>query len=130
MAEPPPLPDLLGLPSAAVVAVPANGLEVFRLVRSDPPTTADFQPSRYQRRRNIPELLRVGLSHYLTAEAAAAYLRQPGSQVARVTLSTGLPAHVARTFSRTNPLHVTVWARADLLVAHASVVRGGAEGLP
>jgi hypothetical protein len=83
----------------------------------------------YQRRRNIPELLRVGLSHYLTAEAAAAYLRQPGSQVARVTLSTSLPAHVARTFSRTNPLHVTVWARADLLVAHASVVRGGAEGL-
>ncbi len=122
MAEPLPLPDALGLPAGAVVAVPPDGLDVFRLVRRDPPSIEDFRPSRHQRRRDVPLLLGVGLSHYLSAEAAAAYIRQPGSMVGRVRLAAGLPTHVARTFTRTNPLHVTIWATPDLLVACTTVV--------
>lgn len=122
MADLPPRPDALGLPAGAVVAVPGDGLDVFRLVRSDPPTADDFRPSRHQRRRDVPLLFAVGLSHYLSFDAAAAYIRRPGSLVARVNLAAGLPIHVARTFTATNPLHVTVWATPELLLAHATVV--------
>ncbi|MGH9068353.1 MAG: hypothetical protein ACRD0J_12840 [Acidimicrobiales bacterium] len=123
MMPEPPLPESFGLPPGTVVAVPGAGLEVFRLVRSDPPTRADFLPSPHHRRPEVPQLLRVGLSHYLSAGAAASYIRRPGSLVARVTLDSGLAAHVARTFTRTNPSHVTVWAAPELLVVRAVVVR-------
>ncbi|MGZ8676817.1 MAG: hypothetical protein ACXWXU_08280, partial [Solirubrobacterales bacterium] len=62
-----PTPRAHGLPSAAVIAVPVDGLTVFRLVRSDPPTEADFKgqsPSRAGL-SGLPELLRLGVSHFL-----------------------------------------------------------------
>jgi hypothetical protein len=67
-------------------------------------------------------LFAVGLSHCLSHEAAAAYIRRPASLVARVNLAADLPIHVARTFTATNPQHVTVWATPELLLAHATVV--------
>lgn len=93
-----PTPAPLGLPREAVVAVPADGLTVYRLVRSDPPTLRDFLPPSPElaAQRGWPELLRAGLSHFLTAEQAGRARRHRVSRIARVDLAT------ARDLRRTN----------------------------
>lgn len=62
-----PTPGPLGLPRRAVIAVPADGLTVYRLVLSDPPSEADFAPQPLERagRLGWPEILRLGVSHFL-----------------------------------------------------------------
>lgn len=117
-----PTPGQLGLPRAAVIAVPADGLTVYRLVRGDPPTLRDFQlPSpELAARLGWPELLRVGLSHFLRPEQAERVRRSPVSRIAAVDLTEGVGIYVART-GRT-PGHVTVWARPEALLAAARVV--------
>ncbi len=116
-----PTPDALGLPGAAVIAVPPDGLTVYRLVRSDPPTPRDFElPSpRLAAIRAWPELLRAGFSHFLTPGQAERVRRSPVSRIAEVELGAGSGTYVART-GRT-PGHVTVWARVDVLLAAARV---------
>jgi hypothetical protein len=116
-----PTPRAHGLPSAAVIAVPVDGLAVFRLVRSDPPTEGDFtgqSPSR-ARLSGLPELLRLGVSHFLTAEGAERVRRDERSSLARVVLRPDRGIHAARTGSRD---HVTVWAPAGELLEAAKVV--------
>ena len=117
-----PTPSPLGLPRGAVIAVPADGLTVYRLVRSEPPTLRDFQPPSPERARRLgwPELLRAGLSHFLRAEQAERVRRSPVSLVVQVDLAAGAGIHVART-GRT-PGHVTVWARPEALLEAARVV--------
>lgn len=117
-----PTPDALGLPRAAVIAVPPDGLTVYRLVRSDPPTLRDFElPSpRLAAIRAWPELLRAGFSHFLTPEQAERVRRSPVSRIVEVEVGAGSGAYVART-GRT-PGHVTVWARAEVLLAAARVL--------
>jgi hypothetical protein len=118
-----PTPGPLGLPPEAVIAMPAaEGLAVYRLVRSDPPTLRDFQPPVAERARRLawPELLRAGLSHFLGPEQAERVRRSPVSLVARVELAVGLGIYVART-GRT-PGHVTVWAPPDVLLEAARIV--------
>ncbi len=73
-----PTPLDLGLPPEAVVAVPADGLPLYRLIRSETPLASDFAPVAPERAAvvGLPELLRVGLSHYLEpwqAEAVRAH---------------------------------------------------------
>jgi hypothetical protein len=116
-----PTPGPLGLPRGAVIAVPADGLTVYRLVRSDPPTLRDFQrPSRELADRfGWPELLRAGLSHFLGPEQTDRVRRSPVSRIAAVDLR-GAGIYVART-GRT-PGHVTVWARPEALLAAARTV--------
>jgi hypothetical protein len=117
-----PTPVSLGLPREAVVAVPADGLTVYRLVRSDPPTLRDFLPAspKLAAQRRWPELLRAGLSHFLTTEQAERVRRHRVSRIARVDLAGGRGIYVART-GRT-PGHVTVWAQAAILLQAARVV--------
>ena len=64
----------LGLPKEAVVAVHADGLTLYRLVRSDPPALRDFLPPSPElaAQRGWPELLRAGLSHFLRPGASRA----------------------------------------------------------
>ena len=103
-----PTPRLHGLRRDAVIAVAADGLVVYRLVRSDPPTARDFEPPRPElaERRGWPELHRAGLSHFLRPEQAERIRRSPVSRVAAVRLAAGSGIYVART-GRT-PGHVTV----------------------
>ena len=117
-----PTPSELGLPPEAVIAVPAGGLTVYRLVRSDPPTIRDFQPPspNLADRRGWPELHRAGLSHFLRLEQTELVRRSPVSLVATVRLVAGSGIYLART-ART-PGHVTVWARPEALLRAARVV--------
>jgi hypothetical protein len=105
-----PIPGPLGLPRDAVIAVPADGLTVYRLVLSDPPTEADFTPQPLERAERLgwPEIVRLGVSHFLERGQAEVQRRRRDSRVARVTLAAGRRIHVART-GRTAG-HVTVWA--------------------
>jgi len=118
-----PTPVPLGLPREAVVAVAADGLTLYRLVRSDPPTLRDFLPPSPElaAQRRWPELLRAGLSHFLTPEQAERVRRHRVSRIARVDLEGSRGTYVART-GRT-PGHVTVWAQAAVLLEAARVVR-------
>jgi hypothetical protein len=102
--------------------MPAEGLAVYRLVRSEPPTLRDFQPPSAERARRLgwPELLRAGVSHFLRPEQAERVRRSPVSRVARVDLAAGLGIYVART-GRT-PGHVTVWAPPEVFLEAARVV--------
>ena len=104
------------------MAVPADGLALYRLVRSDPPTLRDFVPPSPElaAQRRWPELLRAGLSHFLRPEQAERVRRDPVSRIARVELEGGRGIYVART-GRT-PGHVTVWAQAAVLLEAAHVV--------
>jgi hypothetical protein len=117
-----PTPAPLGLPREAVIAVRADGLTLYRLVRSDPPTLRDFLPPSPElaAQRRWPELLRIGLSHFLTPEQAERVRRQRVSHIARVDLERGHGIYVART-GRT-PGHVTVWGLPALLLKAARVV--------
>lgn len=67
----------------------------------------------------MPEILRVGMSHYLSYDAARAVLRRPGSVVAEVHVQPQDDVHVARTGR--NPDHVTVWAPPDRLLSWTHV---------
>lgn len=93
----------LGLPRGAIVAVPASGLVLYRVA-----------PAGVGRGR-APEPPRLGVSRFLSPEAAAAIMTRPG-RVARVSLKTG---HAARAGG---PGHVTVWAPADELARVAEPV--------
>ena len=117
-----PTPRLLGLPRDAVIAIPADGRTLYRLVRSDPPTLRDFEPPGQElaERRGWPELHRTGLSHFLRPEQAERIRRSPVSRVAAVRLAAGEGIYVART-GRT-PGHVTVWARPEVLLRVALIV--------
>jgi hypothetical protein len=117
-----PTPEPLGLPREAVIALPAGGLTVYRLVRSDPPTLGDFEPPSRDlaERRGWPELHRAGLSHFLRPEQTERIRRSPVSRVAAVRLAPGSGIYIART-GRT-PGHVTVWARPQTLLGAARVV--------
>jgi hypothetical protein len=117
-----PTPRLLGLPHNAVIAVPVDGLTVYRLIRANPPTARDFEPPTpaLAERRGWPELHRAGLSHFLRPEQAERIRRSPVSRVAAVRLAAGSGVYVART-GRT-PGHVTVWARPKTLLETARTV--------
>jgi hypothetical protein len=116
-----PTPGPLGLSRSAVIAVPADGLTLYRLVRSDPPTLRDFQPPSRELadRLGWPELLRAGLSHFVRPEQTERVRRSPVSRIAAVELR-GSGIYVART-GRT-PGHVTAWATPEALLAGTRIV--------
>lgn len=115
-----PRPGALGLPAGSVVAVPPQGLTLYRLVRGPVPGLADFLPMSPARaaRRHTPELLRLALSCFLEAAQAEAMMTHQGSRVARLGLRPGR-AHVARTGH--TPGHVSVWAPVDELLSAVEV---------
>ena len=115
---PTPGPDA---PEGALLVIPGDGREVFRLVRNDPPSSKDFQP-RYgkgaAKAAGVSELLRQGLSHYLTIDDAQAVNTQ-NSMVAKLPLNEGL-----FNFARTGQLtgHLDVWGRTEDFVELAQLV--------
>lgn len=117
-----PLPraGTLELPPGSVVAVPAGGLALYRLIRGPVPGLADFLPMSPTRaaRRNAPKLLRLALSCFPEPAQAEAMMTHEGSRVARLELRPGR-AHVART-GRT-PGHVSVWAPVEELPSAVEV---------
>src|SRR3712207_1743429 len=107
-----PVADELGLVEGSVIAIPKLGLTLYRLV-TPPISIDDFAPARARRGMKAPEILRIGLSHYLSASAAATVIRHAATRVAAVHLDESARVHVAKTFH--HPEHVTVWAPADTL---------------
>jgi len=110
-------PSAVGLPEDTVVAIPESGLTLYRLVQRQRPSDEDFRPMSRRRAEAIgaAELLRAGLSHYLSRTAADRVRTRPGSFIAELRLQPRADVHVAKTFR--DPDHVTVWARPSLLVA-------------
>ena len=109
-----------GLEPSTVIAVEASGIVLYRLVRSNPPSAADFVPMDPLRARTraIPELLRCGLSHFLEPHQAAARSRSDSPLIAEVRLPPGV--HAARTLR--SPGHITVWATPETLLEAARVI--------
>jgi hypothetical protein len=116
-----PSPSALGLPRETVIAIPAGGLSVYRLVLSDPPTEADFAPQPLARanRMGWAEIVRLGVSHFLERGQAAAQRRRRDSRIARVILPSDSRIHLARTGRGAG--HVTVWAPPGELRRNAQV---------
>ena len=125
--SPLPQPDHLGLPagSLAVVPVPESGLTLFRLLEGETPREKDFEPrlSRNQARiRNVPELFRMSLSHWLTEDQALAHSQRRRTAIAELRVLPGGLTLVALT-EEFDEGHVDVWGHPrDLLDAVARVV--------
>jgi hypothetical protein len=123
----PPRPDELGLPSA-IVAVPvaSDGLTLYRLLEHVTPSVRDFEPafSRNQARlRELPELLRTSVSHWLAEEPAVAASVRDACFVARLELDAAGTIRVALT-EEWGEDHVDVWGHPEeLLGAVAGVER-------
>jgi hypothetical protein len=97
-----------------------GGIVAYRLVMNDPPNESDFEPVSVAiaEAEGRPELIRLGLSHYLAIEGARDVKKRPGSMIAEVTLPR--TAHYARTGKREG--HIDVWARPKDLVRGARIV--------
>lgn len=128
-----PRPEDLDLPpsSVVVVAVPDEGLTLYRLLRGSEPRQEDFEPSftRPQAQlRGIPELFRTSASHWLRPEQAAAWSTQAVYRIARVELRPDPLIRVALTERAGNgvrPGHVDVWSYPTaLLQAVVDVTEG------
>lgn len=113
-----PAPDRHQLPREATIAVPVppGGLTVYRLLRGPEPRQEDFEPdyTRPQAQlRGIPELFRVGISHWLEREQALAVSTERRTSIARVELRPDPLTRVALTEldprGEPRPGHVDVW---------------------
>jgi hypothetical protein len=101
-----PFPD-----SAVAVRVPADGLTVYRLVRTVPATEDDFIPLVTTGRiGGQPVLLNCAISVFLTAKSALVVRKHPSSRVAELRLRPDPLTHVARTNRMYHGDHVSVWA--------------------
>ena len=92
-------PWQFGLPHSGAIAVPSPGGTLYRLVKNDPPKRSDFKAinEAYADRMDFPELSRVALSHYLTADQAETWAWDPKQHIAAVTLPASPRIHLART---------------------------------
>jgi hypothetical protein len=114
------------LPVETAIAVPSRGWSLFRLVKNDPPEASDFRPvsASYAERQGLPEILRLGLSHFQTPDQARTWMWSDEQLVARVRIPNNARIYVART-DHDRPGHIEVWCPADLmddLVESAEVV--------
>ena len=108
-------PAAFGLDPATVIAVPRSGLTLYRLVMGRV-SEDDVRPMSMRRAEAVDaaELLRTGLSHYLSRPVAERVRRRPGSSIVEVRLEPRPDVHIAKTFR--DPDHVTVWARPSTLL--------------
>lgn len=119
MAAPyPSSPASHGLPSDYLVAAPADGQVLHRIVR-DPPEARDFGPRVFRvPRYRGPAIYELGVSMFATEDQARSRMGRPGA-IARVVLPPNAGVHVAKTLGTG---HYTVWGDPDVLAAHATVV--------
>lgn len=119
MAELPPDPTTLGMPSEAVVAVPAAGQLLYRIIVDEKPAIQDFLSNHDKHNRQMgrePWLLYNGLS-MLADAGQAAEMRdrfRRGQHVAEIVLNPGMGIMLARTLK--TPGHHTVWGRPEDLL--------------
>jgi hypothetical protein len=110
-----------------VVPVPAEGLDLFRLLEGETPTVRDFEERRTRgqaERDGIPELFRLSVSHWLSQDRAATWSRRRRFFIARLELHPGSLTRVALTEDHGEG-HLDVWAHPqELLDAVADVVSG------
>jgi hypothetical protein len=108
----------------AVLPVPKDGLTLFRLLEGETPREKDFEPhlSRNQARiRNVPELLRTSLSHWLTEDQALAHSQRRRTAIAELRLLPGGLTHALT--EEFDEGHIDVWGHPrDLLDTVARVV--------
>lgn len=127
-----PVPERHQLPPEATIAVPVppDGLTVYRLLRGRDPRPEDFEPdyTRPQAQlRGIPELSRVGVSHWLDREQALAWSNRRRTWIGQVDLRPNPLTRVALTerdpFGEPLPGHVDVWGYPrDLLACVVDVL--------
>src|SRR5881394_1033860 len=117
------LPDM----TTIVVAVPHEGLRLYRLVDGEGPTLRDFEERRTRpqaERDGIPELFRLSVSHWLRYEQAAAHSIRRRFHVAELALAPHALIRVALTEEHGEG-HIDVWAPPQaLLAAVGSTVQG------
>lgn len=121
----------LELPEDWIVAVPANGQTLYRLVNRNPPRDRDFESDRKRGQPRWDEDLEVdhlGLSVFSTADQALSMARRYPKLVASVVLEPGYGFALARTMLAL-PGHYTIWGLSeDLLDQVTSVVTRRDEG--
>ena len=121
-----PSPETCGLPfeSAVAVPVPREGLILYRLLRGPAPVPGDFEPTwtRPQAQlRQIPELFRSSVSHWLSREQALRHSEREEVYLAQVELRPQPLIRVALT-EQFGEGHVDVWGYPrDLLAAAVDV---------
>jgi hypothetical protein len=105
--------------NAQIVAQPAQGEALYRVVRTDQSRAEDFRCHREQPRRRpvpvgTPWLLVVGVSMFDTREGALQIARRRPTWIAELHIPAGQGVHVAATGSRG---HRTVWGDPETLAA-------------
>lgn len=108
------------------VAVPGDGLVLFRLLEHEVAREGDFEPklSRSQAKlRGVPELFRGSVSHWLEQEQAVKASERRTCFVARLDLLASSLTRVAFT-EQWGEGHLDVWAHPqELLTAVVDVAR-------
>ena len=110
------------IPKAGVVAVPARGERLFRLLGSDEPRAVDFRSNQEKGRppfEGCPWLQHCGLSMFEHAEQAIMVARFQPLVIVQVELSKEAGFMLAKTFG---PGHYSVWGDPEALMGQAIVV--------
>jgi len=97
------------------VAIPADGIRLYRAVKTIPPSAGDFQqrPSKWAREAGATELQRIGISAFYAPEQAAG-VNQKGYPIAGATIAANPRILVART-DLDRPGHVDIFVSMDVL---------------
>jgi hypothetical protein len=104
--------------NAKIVAEPARGETLYRVMRAGQPRAEDFRSHRERPRKRpvaagTPWLLLVGVSMFDTREGALQIARRRPAWIAELQLTADQGIHVAATGSHG---HRTVWGDPDVLV--------------
>lgn len=116
------------MPPDLVVAVPASGETVYRLVRKDKPEADGFKPRLLLGKGRLPRgpaINHAGLSTFATAEQARSRATKYESWVAKLDLPADAAVHIAKT---DGPGHYTVWGDPKVLEKLAVFVDSAGEG--
>jgi hypothetical protein len=112
----------VGLRGDSLVAVPASGQVLYRLVWRVPARERDFMSQMEKGRpphKDSPAIYWTGVSMFRERSQAVSRARGKGSAVARVTLRPEEGFHLAKTL---NEGHYTVWGLPDRLLANCAIV--------
>src|SRR6188472_2523541 len=112
----------VGLPGDSLVAVPASGQVLYRLVWCVPARERDFMSQMEKGRpphKDSPAIYWTGVSMFRERSQAVSRASGKGSAVARVTLRPEEGFHLAKTL---NEGHYTVWGLPDRLLANCAIV--------
>jgi hypothetical protein len=117
-----PLPEANdGLPDGSVIAVPASGQVLYRLVK-DATSWQSYRSTvavRKPKYRDNPAVLEAGISMWERLEQAKARAMRKPLLIAQVTLTEGLNFYLAKT---RGDGHFTVWGDPESLRCESKIV--------